>query len=153
MPVTTPVIPLAPVQYEQKYQDQLNRILAQYFNQNDNPGQVAGSAEKVGTTSVVAGMTFNRATPTVAAGSFVVGTQYRIATIGTTNFTLIGASANTVGITFTATGVGTGTGTANLVSGTAQTYSFATQADLANLRVGDVYVDTSASNVLKMKTS
>jgi hypothetical protein len=32
-------------------------------------------------------------------------------------------------------------------------YSFPTQADLTNLRVGDVYVDTSAGNVLKMKTS
>ncbi len=30
-------------------------------------------------------------------------------------------------------------------------YSFPTQADLSNLRAGDVYVDTSASNVLKMK--
>jgi hypothetical protein len=30
-------------------------------------------------------------------------------------------------------------------------YSFPTQADLANLRVGDVYIDTSAGNVLKMK--
>lgn len=30
-------------------------------------------------------------------------------------------------------------------------YSFPTQADLANLRVGDVYVDTTAGNVLKMK--
>jgi hypothetical protein len=27
-----------------------------------------------------------------------------------------------------------------------------TQADLANLRVGDVYRDTAASNVLKVKT-
>lgn len=27
-----------------------------------------------------------------------------------------------------------------------------TQADLANLRVGDVYMDTTASNVLKVKT-
>lgn len=153
MPVPTPVIPLAPIEYEQKYQDQLNRILAQYFNQNDNPGQVAGSAEKVGTTDVVAGMTFSRATPTVAAGKFVVGTQYRIATIGNTDFTSIGASANTIGTTFTATGVGAGTGTANLVSGTTQTYSFATDADVLNLRVGDVYVDTSAGNVLKMKIS
>jgi len=31
-------------------------------------------------------------------------------------------------------------------------YSFPTQADLTNLRAGDVYVDTSAGNVLKMKT-
>lgn len=49
----------------------------------------------------------------VTAGSFVVGEDYEIVTIGSTDFTLIGASANTVGIIFTATGIGTGTGTAN----------------------------------------
>lgn len=37
------------------------------------------------------------------------------------------------------------------VLGTA-TPSLPTQADLANLRVGDVYYDTTASNVLKVKT-
>jgi len=31
------------------------------------------------------------------------------------------------------------------------TISLPTQADLANLRSGDVYVDTTASNVLKVK--
>ena len=46
------------------------------------------------------------------AGSFIVGTQYQILTVGTTDFTLIGASSNTVGVIFTATGVGSGTGTA-----------------------------------------
>jgi hypothetical protein len=51
-------------------------------------------------------------TATVTAGAFVIGTRYRIATVGTTNFTLIGASANTVGISFVATGAGSGTGTA-----------------------------------------
>lgn len=49
---------------------------------------------------------------TVNAGSFVVGTQYTIATVGTTDFTAIGASSNTVGVVFTATGVGSGSGTA-----------------------------------------
>lgn len=49
---------------------------------------------------------------TVTAGSFVVSTQYTILTVGTTNFTLIGAASNTVGVVFTATGVGSGTGTA-----------------------------------------
>jgi hypothetical protein len=34
----------------------------------------------------------------------------------------------------------------------ASTPSLPTQADLANLRVGDIYYDTSASNVLKVKT-
>jgi hypothetical protein len=51
---------------------------------------------------------------TVTAGSFVVGKIYRIASVGTTNFTLIGATSNTIGTHFIATGVGTGTGTAEL---------------------------------------
>lgn len=51
-------------------------------------------------------------TSTVTAGSFVTGITYTIATIGSTDFTLIGASANTVGVQFVATGAGTGTGTA-----------------------------------------
>jgi hypothetical protein len=51
---------------------------------------------------------------TVTAGSFVVGKIYRIVSVGTTNFTLIGAVNNNVGTHFIATGVGTGTGTAEL---------------------------------------
>lgn len=61
------------------------------------------------------GSTYDDATSTTA-GSFVVGTDYRILSIGDgindTNFTLIGASHNWVGLVFTATGAGTGTGTA-----------------------------------------
>lgn len=49
----------------------------------------------------------------VNAGSFIVGQQYEILTVGTTNFTAVGASANTVGVVFVATGVGSGTGTAH----------------------------------------
>ena len=48
---------------------------------------------------------------TLTAGSFVIGQLYLIETIGTTDFTLVGAVSNTVGVTFTATGAGTGTGT------------------------------------------
>lgn len=47
-----------------------------------------------------------------AAGAFVVGQTYQILTVGTTNFMLIGAASNTVGLAFVATGVGVGTGTA-----------------------------------------
>lgn len=49
---------------------------------------------------------------TVSAGSFVVGTQYTISSVGNTDFTLIGSSNNQVGTVFIATGVGTGTGQA-----------------------------------------
>ncbi len=48
----------------------------------------------------------------VTAGSFVIGKSYTIRSIGTTDYTLIGAVANTVGVLFTATGVGSGTGVA-----------------------------------------
>ena len=48
----------------------------------------------------------------VTAGSFVVGVTHTIASVGTTDFTAIGAASNAVGVSFTATGVGSGTGTA-----------------------------------------
>jgi len=50
----------------------------------------------------------------VTAGQFLVGTTYQIQSVGTTDFTLIGASSNTVGVIFTATGAGSGTGTAGV---------------------------------------
>ena len=62
----------------------------------------------------------------IAAGSFVIGNSYSITFVGTTDFTLIGASANTVGVAFIATGAGSGSGTAK-----ANTV-FATQFQLAN---------------------
>ena len=48
----------------------------------------------------------------VTAGSFVTGQYYTIREVGTTDFTAIGAVANTVGVLFQATGAGTGTGVA-----------------------------------------
>ncbi len=56
------------------------------------------------------------------AGSFTVGTAYTILSVGTTDFTAIGAASNTVGVFFTATGVGSGTGTAT-PSGVPKYYS------------------------------
>lgn len=50
---------------------------------------------------------------TITAGSFVIGREYRILSIGITDFILIGAASNTVGVHFTATGIGSGTGTAS----------------------------------------
>jgi hypothetical protein len=46
-----------------------------------------------------------------AVTTTVSGSSYYIATVGDTNFTLIGADSNTIGVYFTATGAGTGTGT------------------------------------------
>lgn len=48
----------------------------------------------------------------VNAGSFVIGEQYVISVIGTTDYTLIGSPNNLVGTAFIATGIGAGTGIA-----------------------------------------
>jgi len=57
-----------------------------------------------------------RSNPVTPAGEFVVGNTYSILTLGTTDFTLVGASTNAIGVTFTATGDGKGTGTAAIVT-------------------------------------
>jgi len=59
----------------------------------------------------------------VPAGAFTTGVTYTISSIGTTDFTLIGALSNEAGITFIATGPGTGTGTA----ATASAFSYDTK--------------------------
>jgi hypothetical protein len=98
-----PALPLAPVQYDRQYQDSLNNILRQYFQQLDNPGPSAGSTQKV-------------VTP---AGTEIISAQNYSTVDQTTRVRVI---------------------------------SLPTQADLANLRVGDLYYDTTAGNVVKIKT-
>jgi len=70
-------------------------------------GNVQTSVHLTDGTEVV-----NEDTHVITAGSFVTDTKYTIVTVGTTDFTAIGASSNTVGVAFTATGAGSGTGTA-----------------------------------------
>ena len=55
----------------------------------------------------------------VASGSFIVGYQYVIQTVGTTDFTKIGATSNSVGIIFTAknTGAEAGPEAINVITG------------------------------------
>jgi hypothetical protein len=58
----------------------------------------------------------------VASGNFVIGQKYKIKTVGTTDFTALGASTNTVGTEFTATGTGTVTA-GNFIVGKSYTIS------------------------------
>jgi hypothetical protein len=69
----------------------------------------------------------------VSASLIEIGKQYTIVTVGTTNFTAIGASSNTIGIRFTATGGTSGTGTV-----------------LESSEPGVVWCDPTANNVLKI---
>jgi hypothetical protein len=41
--VTPPNLPLAPNEYERRYQDQVNNILRLFFNQLSNPGDMGGA--------------------------------------------------------------------------------------------------------------
>ena len=84
---------------------------------------------------------------TVTTGSFVVGTQYTITLVGNTDFTAIGASANTVGIIFTATGVGggsTGTAAPSVTNGTAKLKFAGDRATAtSNITVGGVKINNA----------
>jgi hypothetical protein len=88
------------------------------------------AARELGIPAPNAACTLALITVTLAAGSFTIANVYIIATVGTTDFTLIGATANTVGLSFTATGVGSGTGTCtsgNLLTETRYyTYTYVT---------------------------
>jgi hypothetical protein len=97
--VKAPRLPTAPIQYDQRFMDQLLSVLRLYFNQLDNAGPMAASTQRLG-TDIVAGLSFVQPDPAVP---------------------------NTF------------------------TVSLPTQADLSNLRVGDVYYDTTAGNALKVK--
>ena len=92
-----PNLPIAPVEYNQQYQDQLNNVLRLYFSQLDNPGVSAASTLRTGTT-IFSALNFSE--------------------------------ANSSGV---------------------RVLSLPNQTELASLRVGDVYVDLTAGNVLKVK--
>lgn len=77
-------------------------------------GYAAGYSNVTGSNIVSIGASSNYELGGIqTAGAFTVGISYTIRTIGTTDFTLIGAASNTIGLVFTTTGVGTGTGTAS----------------------------------------
>jgi hypothetical protein len=81
------------------------------------------------------------------AGSLTIGRTYTILTLGTSNFTTIGASSNVVGVTFTATGVGSGTGTVQPLN----KWNIYASGTAANYMAGDLTVDgllTNAGNVV-----
>ena len=70
----------------------------------------------------------------------VAGASYTILTVGTTDFTLIGAGSNNPGVVFTATGTASGTGTVyqniqNSIIGIHETFDWATTGNV-NLDIG-----------------
>jgi hypothetical protein len=86
----------------------------------------------------------------VTAGSFVIGTTYTIQAIGSTDFTLIGATYNIPGTTFVASGAGLGTGTASCVSSSPSykdfTSSFLSYHNFANYSNKVINAATNSQN-------
>ena len=87
--VVAPRLPVAPIEYDQRFMDEFIRILRLYFSQLDNNGPLQG-------------------------------TTLNLSSINQT------------------------TGAADII--------LPTQASLSTLRRGDIYYDTTAGNVLKIKT-
>jgi hypothetical protein len=108
-----------------------------------------------GTGQTTATTAFNALAPiqqigaTVNAGSFVIGNTYSILAVGSTSFTAIGASSNTIGVIFTATGVGSGSGTATPITTIGQYLaSNGTNTYWTNLQFGSTSTVSAGSFVV-----
>ena len=96
-------------------------VVAQY--DTVNASKVAAGITKAKTVAkdIIQNTTVSITSYVVTAGSFIIGRQYTIKTVGsTTSWTAIGASAATIGVTFTATGIGSGNGDAYVYISTTQ---------------------------------
>lgn len=101
-----PALPLAPVEYEKQFMDQVLNILRLYFQELDNAGPSAASTQQTYSASL---------------GRNIIVSAMNFSTIDQVDITR------------------------------PRVVSLPTQADVANLRVGDVYYDIPAGNVLKIK--
>lgn len=90
--------------------------LSVFIGTEGNKGKIVTILGYNHTTPVVGNQVYvgDGSTSTVNAGNFVTNTVYVISTAGNTDFTAIGATANTVGTTFVANGAGTGNGAATV---------------------------------------
>ena len=82
----------------------VQRLGAQYFEMARRGNSFVYSQAAAGVANIPP-----LANSIITTGAFVVGQRYVITTIGDTDFTLIGAASNTLGVEFVATGVGGGT--------------------------------------------
>ena len=91
----------------------------------------------------------------VTSGAFIVTATYIIQSIGTTDFTLIGAASNTIGLSFVASGVGTGTGKAYRVNslGLSGSVVLPVAPTIVSPTISGAVMSTMASSVLTSGTA
>ena len=68
---TAPRLPAAPVEYDQRFMDQLTNILRLYFTQLDNASPMVAASQNVGTANVISGMSFARPDPSNPGQSLI----------------------------------------------------------------------------------
>jgi len=82
----SPNLPIAPVEYSQQYQDQLNNVLRLYFAQLDNPGPSAMSTQRNtvnGDVKIIPALNFSQANATgVRVVSLPTEADYANITVG-----------------------------------------------------------------------
>lgn len=103
-------------------------------------------------TDGIALVAFGESETVYSAGSLEVNQIYRIKTVGTTDFTLVGAASNTVGTEFTATGTTTGTGTTTVAYGwsTPQVDTFVADQTIVDTRVLNLDIYAGGTNPANM---
>ena len=148
--VIAPNLPVAPIEYNKAYMDQLLKILQLYFTQLDNNGPLQGTTLNLSTINQQNGQQVVVLPAKVSGTGSISGTTLTITAAPNGKFI--------VGQVLTGTGITTGTTITALVSGTggtgtytvniSQTASSTTVTALIPLRHGDVYVDETAGNVL-----
>jgi hypothetical protein len=77
-----PNLPIAPVEYNQQFQDQFSNVLRLYFNQIDNPGPSVMSSQRNG-TKIISALNFSEANATnVRVVSLPTQADYANITVG-----------------------------------------------------------------------
>lgn len=121
---------------------------------------ITGDATATATVAKNYSVSYTSKPVATAAGSFVIGQSYQIVSVGSTNFTTIGAASNTVGVVFTATGVGSGTGTADSLSAVFITWSWTSATVGANAAIvnsgaprATITFDTAGTYVVSCRIS
>jgi hypothetical protein len=97
-------------------------------------GAVTITGDATATATIAKNYTVSYASKPAAtnAGSFSIGQSYQIVSVGSTDFTAIGATSNTVGVVFTASGIGSGTGTADSLAPVFITWSAGANTSIVN---------------------
>lgn len=141
--VGTTLIPILSIRPRALYKGLTNRISSIIEDYNiacDNPVRIVVLYRPTltGAAWVPCGNPF-------AVGALIVGEWYQIVTVGTTNYTLIGAASNAVGVSFKATGVGTGSGTV-VIESSSMEYDTTSTAVSGGILIDSEYLSTSRNS-------